>query len=199
MRKITCLMAVLLLALLSGQSAWADYGTPSGGYYSDNYLTSITTTGAQTDLSYTASAHPGALYKHITEKIVVQAGSTFTLNLVANSLGAGSSSVVREDIRYCHVSLFTDFTGAGSFGSAAQTWGNKPPTNNVYGNYDIVMNITATISVPADASLGTTRMRVIYTNAWKDWPSATATNLDKGIVYDFDVEVVAAAASHNVT
>ena len=42
-------------------------------------------------------------------------------------------------------------------------------------------------------------MRVIYTNAWKDWPSATATNLDKGIVYDFDVEVVAAAASHNVT
>lgn len=199
MRKITCLMAVLLLALLSGQSAWADYGTPSGGYYSNNYLTSITTTGAQTNLSHTASAHPGALYNHITEKIVVQAGSTFTLNLVANSLGAGSTTQVREDIRYCHVSLFTDFTGAGSFGSAAQTWGKKPPTNNVYGNYDIVMNITATISVPANASLGTTRMRVIYTNAWKDWPSATATNLDKGIVYDFDVEVVAPPASHNVT
>ncbi len=42
-------------------------------------------------------------------------------------------------------------------------------------------------------------MRVIYTNAWKDWPSATATDLNKGIVYDFDVEVVAPAASHNVT
>lgn len=199
MRKITCLMAVLLLALLSGQSAWADYGTPSGGYHSNKYLTSITTTGAQTNLSYTASAHPGALYNHITEKIVVQAGSTFTLNLVAKSLGAGSTTTVREDIRYCHVSLFTDFTGAGSFGSAAQTWGKKPPTNNVYGNYDIVMNITATISVPADASLGTTRMRVIYTNAWKDWPSATATDLEEGIVYDFDVEVVAPPASHNVT
>ena len=76
MRKITCLMTVLLLALLSGQSAWADYGTPSGAYYSNNYLTSITTTGAQTDLSYTALAHPRALYNHITEKIVVQAGST---------------------------------------------------------------------------------------------------------------------------
>lgn len=200
MRKITCLMAVLLLALLSGQSAWADYGTPSGGYHSNKYLTSITTTGAQTNLSYTASAHPGALYNHITDKkIVVEAGSTFTLNLVANSLGAGSTTVVREDIRYCHVSLFTDFTGAGRFGSAAQTWGKKPPTNNVYGNYDIVMNIAATISVPADASLGTTRMRVIYTNAWKDWPSATATNLEEGIVYDFDVEVVAPPASHNVT
>lgn len=42
-------------------------------------------------------------------------------------------------------------------------------------------------------------MRVIYTNAWKNWPSATATDLNKGIVYDFDVEVVAPPASHNVT
>lgn len=199
MRKITCLMAVLVLSLLSGQSAWADYGTPGGGYYANNYLTSITTTGAQTNLSYSASSHPGALYNHIEDKIVVQAGSTFTLNLVANSLGGASSSTVREDIRYCHASLFTDFTGSGSFGTAVQTWGNKPPTNNVYGNYDLVMNITATISVPSDASLGTTRMRVIYTNAWKDWPSATDTQLNKGIVYDFDVEVVAPAASHSIT
>lgn len=199
MRKITCLMAVLVLSLLSGQSAWADYGTPSGEYYANNYLTSITTTGAQTNLSYSASSHPGALYNHIEDKIVVQAGSTFTLNLVANSLGGASSSTVREDIRYCHASLFTDFTGSGSFGTAVQTWGNKPPTNNVYGNYDLVMNITATISVPSDASLGTTRMRVIYTNAWKDWPSATDTQLNKGIVYDFDVEVVAPAASHSIT
>lgn len=199
MRKITCLMAVLVLSLLSGQSAWADYGTPGGDYYANNYLTSITTTGAQTNLSYSASSHPGALYNHIEDKIVVQAGSTFTLNLVANSLGGASSSTVREDIRYCHASLFTDFTGSGSFGTAVQTWGNKPPTNNVYGNYDLVMNITATISVPSDASLGTTRMRVIYTNAWKDWPSATDTQLNKGIVYDFDVEVVAPAASHSIT
>ena len=192
-------MAVLVLSLLSGQSAWADYGTPGGDYYANNYLTSITTTGAQTNLSYSASSHPGALYNHIEDKIVVQAGSTFTLNLVANSLGGASSSTVREDIRYCHASLFTDFTGSGSFGTAVQTWGNKPPTNNVYGNYDLVMNITATISVPSDASLGTTRMRVIYTNAWKDWPSATDTQLNKGIVYDFDVEVVAPAASHSIT
>ena len=42
-------------------------------------------------------------------------------------------------------------------------------------------------------------MRVIYTNAWKDWPSATDTQLNKGIVYDFDVEVVAPAASHSIT
>ena len=192
-------MAMLILALFSGQSAWADYGTPGGDYYANNYLTSITTTGAQTNLSYSASSHPGALYNHIEDKIVVQAGSTFTLNLVANSIGGASSSTVYEDIRYCHASLFTDFTGSGSFGTAVQTWGNKPPTNNVYGNYDLVMNITATISVPSDAFLGTTRMRVIYTNAWKDWPTATDNALDKGIVYDFDVEVVEAAASHSIT
>ena len=196
--KLFFKLSLLLMSVFAALPLWADYGTPSGGYYANNYLTSITSSGADTNINYSASSHPGSTYVHLSGGIRVEAGSTFTITFTANSLGSGSTSAVREDIRYCHASLFTDFNLTGTFGSAAQTWGNKPPTNNVYGNYDKVMTITATIAVPENAPAGTSRIRMIYTNAWKDWPAATTTGLDKGIAYDIDVEVTTSMPSANI-
>ena len=196
--KLFFKLSLLLMSVFAALPLWADYGTPSGGYYANNYLTSITSSGADTNINYSASSHPGSTYVHLSGGIRVEAGSTFTITFTANSLGAGSNTTVREDIRYCHASLFTDFNLTGTFGSAAQTWGNKPPTNNVYGNYDKVMTITATIAVPENAPAGTSRIRMIYTNAWKDWPTATTTGLDKGIAYDIDVEVTTSMPSANI-
>ena len=196
--KLFFKLSLLLMSVFAALPLWADYGTPSGGYYANNYLTSITSSGADTNINYSASSHPGSTYVHLSGGIRVEAGSTFTITFTANSLGSGSTSAVREDIRYCHASLFTDFNLTGTFGSAAQTWGNKPPTNNVYGNYDNVMTITATIAVPENAPAGTSRIRMIYTNAWTDWPAATTTGLDKGIAYDIDVEVTTSMASANI-
>lgn len=196
--KLFFKLSLLLMSVFAVLPLWADYGTPSGGYYANNYLTSITSSGADTNINYSASSHPGSTYVHLSGGIRVEAGSTFTITFTANSLGAGSNTTVREDIRYCHASLFTDFNLTGTFGSAAQTWGNKPPTNNVYGNYDKVMTITATIAVPENAPAGTSRIRMIYTNAWKDWPTATTTGLDKGIAYDIDVEVTTSMPSANI-
>ncbi|MCI6823180.1 MAG: hypothetical protein MR881_06820, partial [Bacteroidales bacterium] len=197
--KLIFKLSLLLMSAFSVLPLWADYGTPSGGYYANNYLTAITSSGADTNINYTASSHPGSTYVHLSEGIRVEAGTTFTITFTAYSLGEGSNSTVREDIRYCHASLFTDFNLTGSFGSAAQTWGSKPPSDNVYGNYDNVMTITATIAVPEKAPAGTSRIRMIYTNAWKDWPAATVTDLNKGIAYDIDVEVTTSLASANIT
>lgn len=197
--KLIFKLSLLLMSAFSVLPLWADYGTPSGQYYANNYLTAITSSGADTNINYTASSHPGSAYVHLSEGIRVEAGTTFTITFTANSLGGGSSTTVYEDIRYCHASLFTDFNLTGSFGSAAQTWGKKPPSNNKYGNYDDVMTITATITVPENAPAGMSRIRMIYTNAWTDWPAATVTNLDKGIAYDIDVEVTTSLASANIT
>ena len=186
------------MSVFAALPLWADYGTPSGGYYANNYLTSITSSGADTNINYSASSHPGSAYVHLSGGIRVEAGKSFTITFTAYSKGSGSNTSVREDIRYCHASLFTDFNLTGTFGSAAQTWGNKPPTNNVYGNYDKVMTITATIAVPDNAPAGTSRIRMIYTNAWTDWPAATTTGLDKGIAYDIDVEVTTSMPSANI-
>ena len=173
------------------ETSTTEYPTPTGNTYTDNYLTSITTTGGDTDIDYSANAHPGKTLVVVPGKVQLEKGQAFTLNLIAKSLGAGSSTTVREDMRYCHASLFTDFDQDFTFEeSAVQTWGNKPPSNNVYGNYDQVMNITHTITVPDDAPAGESRIRMIYTNAWKNWPTNGTANLDKGIVYDIVVEVV---------
>ena len=196
--KLFFKLSVLLMSVFAVLPLWADYGTPSGGYYANNYLTSITSSGADTNINYSASSHPGSAYVHLSGGIRVEAGKSFTITFTAYSLGAGSNTSVREDIRYCHASLFTDFNLTGTFGSAAQTWGNKPPTNNVYGNYDNVMTITANITVPENAPAGTSRIRMIYTNAWKDRPTATTTGLDKGIAYDIDVEVTTSMPSANI-
>ena len=196
--KLFFKLSLLLMSVFAVLPLWADYGTPSGGYYANNYLTSITSSGADTNINYSASSHPGSTYVHLSGGIRVEAGKSFTITFTAYSLGAGSNTSVREDIRYCHASLFTDFNLTGTFGSAAQTWGKKPPTNNVYGNYDDVMTITATIAVPENAPAGTSRIRMIYTNAWKDWPTATTTGLDKGIAYDIDVEVTTSMPSANI-
>ena len=167
-----------------------EYQAPTGNTNENNYLTSAKTTGALENVTYSANAHPGVSLVTVLGTVRVEKGRSFTLNLVAYSLGAGSNSTVREDMRYCHASLFTDFDRDGSFGSAIQTWGTKPPSHNVYGNYDQVMDISATINVPANAPLGTSHVRMVYTNAWTDFPAGNSPALDKGIVYDFVVEVV---------
>lgn len=173
------------------EGAATEYPTPTGDTYTDNYLTSITTTGGDTNIGYSANAHPGQSLVVVPGKVQLEKGKSFTMSLIAKSLGAGSSSVTREDMRYCHASLFTDFDQDFTFeASPVQTWGNKPPTNNVYGNYDYVMNITHTITVPDDAPTGESHIRMIYTSAWKEWPANGTAELDKGIVYDIVVEVV---------
>ena len=171
-----------------------EYQVPTGNTYQSNYLTSASTTGAIENVEYEAKEHPNATLVKVPGTVRVKKGESFTLNLVAYSLGAGSSSTVYEDMRYCHASLFTDFDCNGSFDAATETWGNQPPQHNVYGNYDQVMNISATITVPADAPFGTSHVRMVYTNAWSNFPAGDAPVLDKGIVYDFVVEVVETVA-----
>ena len=189
--NVTITEASNFVANFEKEATATEYTTPTGVTYTDNYLTSITTTGGDTNIDYSANAHPGQSLVVVPGKVQLEKGKSFTMSLVAYSLGAGSSSETREDMRYCHASLFTDFDQNFTFeASPVQTWGNKPPTNNVYGNYDYVMNITHTITVPDDAPTGESHIRMIYTNAWNDWPANGTANLDKGIVYDIVVEVV---------
>lgn len=167
------------------------YPAPTGTTYTNNYLTSITTTGGDTNVSYSTSAHPEQLLVVVPGKVQIEKGESFTINLVANSLGAGDATTVYEDMRYNHASLFTDFDQDYIFQeTAAQTWGNNPPAHNIYGNYDYVMNITHTITVPDDAPTGESHIRMIYTNAWKTFPINGTATLDNGIVYDIIVDVI---------
>lgn len=198
--NVTITEASDYVANFEKEATATEYPTPTGNTYTNNYLTSITTTGGDTNIDYSANAHPGQKLVVVPGKVQLAKGESFTMNLVAYSLGAGSNSETREDMRYCHASLFTDFDQDFTFqAERVQGWGVKGPSgtnpyaggnSNVYGNYDLVMNITHTITVPDDAPTGESHVRMIYTNAWKEWPTNGTAELDKGIVYDIVVEVV---------
>ena len=183
-----------------------EYTAPSGNSYPNNYLVGIGVTGTSSDFSQMLWSHPG-IYSVFGTPIVASAGSDFTLNLTANSEGPSGTSGI-EDMRYNIAYFFVDWYGTGTF-SFLQAYGNhgattNAPDDNVIGNYDDVMEIAHVFSVPADVADGTAaRIRVIYQNAWTGLgqaavnggnPDPNATNLDKGIAYDFIVNVEGAGA-----
>lgn len=180
--------------------AGISYTAPAGKTNADNYLAEIKSTGAVENLDLSYTENPG-IY-NVIEGLSTYPGSTFSLNLVANSLGEKSETTVREDLRFDQAYIFTDLNADGQW-EYVKTLGDHSPQapKNVSGNYDEVMNITEAFTLPAETEIGTmTRIRVIYQNAWTDLGSGTnvpdpnAQNLDKGIAYDFVIATVEAPA-----
>lgn len=186
------------VAVFTEESHGVEYTAPSGEYYADNYLTAIKSSNATEDINYTADTHPGNVYNLLDQAVSVAPGREFNINFVANSLGEGSQTVVREDIRFTAAYIFADWYGTGEF-TLVQKIGKTAPTHNVYGNYDEVMNINQAFTMPEDVEFGTTaRIRIVYQNAWlglgaqptSTTPNPNATNLEKGIAYDIVVNAV---------
>lgn len=186
------------VAVFTEESHGVEYTAPSGQYYADNYLTAIKSSNATEDINYTADTHPGNVYNLLDQAVSVAPGREFNINFVANSLGEGSQTVVREDIRFTAAYIFADWYGTGEF-TLVQKIGKTAPTHNVYGNYDEVMDINQAFTMPEDVEFGTTaRIRIVYQNAWlglggqstSTTPNPNATNLEKGIAYDIVVNAV---------
>ncbi len=173
----------------------AIYSVPAGTMQKERqaYVKEISTIDAATDISYKTEVCPQSFYTLLDDEIVVERGTEFTLNLKANEAGPASDSKVYQDLRYNTAAIFTDWSAKAAF-SLSGTYGdiaNKVPGwNNVYANYDKVMNISHRIIVPADAALGSTRLRVIYQNAWRDYAGPAATDVLEGVAYDIPVKVI---------
>ena len=177
------------------------WGVPTGttGAASSNpndkirYVTSASTTGAVSDLAYSNVADPGVVYIYTQQGMTVEQGQEFELNVTAT-----------EHMKWCHAIVYVDWNRDGDFDDEGEQLfkvgydvqdSNMPSDYNLpsNGNPD-VCDFTRTITVPADATIGTTRMRIQFTDAWhsKDVldPAHTAMDvIDKGGVYDFDVTV----------
>ena len=177
------------------------WGVPTGttGAASSNpddkirYVTSASTTGAVSDLAYSNVADPGVVYIYTQQGMTVEQGQEFELNVTAT-----------EHMKWCHAIVYVDWNRDGDFDDEGEQLfkvgydikdSNMPDGYNlpVNGNTD-VCDFTRTITVPADATIGTTRMRIQFTDAWHSKevldPVHTAMDvIDKGGVYDFDVTV----------
>ena len=169
------------------------WGTPGGTMRSGqtNYVTSATTTGATEDLSYTNDAHPGVVYINTGAGMTVGQGQSFDLHVVSTNEMKWAHAIVYVDWNHDY-----DFDDEGEqlFKVGSDVDDNDAPSDIVTNGNQEVPDFTRTINVPADAVLGTTRMRIQFTDAWhikgEDHPAHSAMDdVDQGGVYDFDVTI----------
>lgn len=167
------------------------YCIPTGTMHSQGnaYVRTITTTSAEQNISYTQTSTPDGVYQVLQDTIVVVPGQTITLNLVANNLGSRGS--VKQDLRYNVALLFADLMATGTL-TQMESWGYRSSdsnfSGNVIANYDHVLNISTTITIPTNAPLSTTRLRMLYNNAWESSTSSCATIVE-GMAYDIPIRV----------
>ena len=155
------------------------------------YVTSATTTGAAANLEYTCSSNPGVVYINTGAGMTVGQGQSFDLHVVSTSEMKWAHAIVYVDWNHDY-----DFDDEGEqlFKVGSDVDDNDAPSDIVTNGNQEVPDFTRTINVPADAVLGTTRMRIQFTDAWHiktvDHPAHSAMDdVDQGGVYDFDVTI----------
>ncbi len=172
------------------------YQTPSGTIHSGRttYVEHIYTENLTPNLDKEWSSAPSSVYQLVDQTITLEPGQSFNLHLDAYSAGPASSTQSYQDLRYTRAFIYTDWDRDGTF-TQEQIYGVKSPQatdnpNNVLANYNTVMEINQALTVPASASLGGSRIRVIYHNAWEDLNNgANSTNIKEGMAYDIPVKV----------
>lgn len=165
------------------------YGTPGGTMHEDGmaWVKRIATSGASADIEATWTETP-EFYTVLPQTLEVAPGSSFTLSLEANEAGPRSTTEVYQDLRYNHLTIYADWYQSSAM-NMLMTRGEYQPTDLKLGNYDEVMKVDYTVSVPADATEGDALIRVIYQNAWRDYPAFNAGNILEGCAYDIPVSV----------
>lgn len=166
---------------------------PSDANVTNTFVQSITSTDATTNIEHTATARQ--FYTRISTPIEVEQGKSFTLNYIAKNLGDYSTTIVRQDLRYCVAVMHIDWNNDGVFEASEMTRvaGKLSSENlhNVGGNVD-VLNISKTINVPENTPEGTYRCRMVYNNAWESLSTVTnaCAPIKEGVLCDVDFKVI---------
>ncbi len=172
-----------------------DYTIPTGTTVSERYLTSITSSGAKAgtpELNYTSNSPLTSVYNLLDQTLTVEPGSTFTITFVGNNVNTGNG------LKYTHAQIFADwncnkdFEGS-SFGSGE--WiamiGAEETDNSA-----VILNLTQSFTVPMDAEIGSSRIRISYTDGWhgrgndgSDTNHGPNARPYKGMVYDIPLTI----------
>lgn len=210
------LAASAALVLSTSAAYAADYVDPSGDGASQSncYLESVTTSGTNEDLEFTFAGKNGVNYELCElDSIRVSPDMNFSINFKAKKTNSVTTAAPNpQDLRYCVAYIFTDWDCDGTFEQEIPTAEKYSTAYNCYGffasessfdgnikaNYDYVLDFTHNFTVPADAKLEGSRIRVIFTEAWdgnaKSSMNGNYQSINKGYSYDFLVSCAKAAA-----
>lgn len=152
------------------------------------YVESFTTTGADQDLDYHATAPQadGTQYVDATDNVLkVKQGQTITLSFKAYDTSRLNPV---DGLRWCFAKGYMDLDKSNSFepdgdellfdlGTAAQ----GTPSFETTG-------YTKEFTIPTDAAVGTSRLRIVFSDAWFAHPGPCGYTV-KGFSIDFAVEI----------
>ena len=156
------------------------------------FLTSVTTTGAVKDLNYTATESPRDKSQYANardHKLVVKQGQQITMTFKAPNLGDG--------LKWCFAGGWLDLDGSGTFNYP------KAPKDDPMGEQIFFAGkvraatpeiqdpngYTFKFTVPQDAHVGTSRLRIVFADAWFGGTFLPTGLTAKGFTIDFDVEI----------
>lgn len=150
------------------------------------WVEKVTTTGATQNLNYTATSNPCVMddnqyYFASDHKLVLTQGQTVTLTY------KGYNSGTSESLKYDFVNAYIDYDGNYSFMDADEVLGKFGSLN---AGTDAIVNpgLTINFTVPEDAHIGESRLRIVGSDAWTPHPGATGGTV-KGYSIDFPVEI----------
>lgn len=159
---------IMLLMLFVGFGSYAQYCEVSTTYSGD-YLSSITTTNALQNVSYTASSQPADSYDDKTDQVIMQSqGLSFDIS--TTYVGGGNG-----------VNVWIDFDGDEEFDDEEKVFS--------LANSDATK--TGTITIPSVVAIGEYRMRVRSQYGSTANPSACG-NVTYGSTVDFTLSVTEA-------
>lgn len=178
------------------------------------YLTDVTTTGADQNLDYhaTAPVADGTQYCNARNHVLkVHQGQTVTMFVKAkNGLDADvaayrTSSGNSDGLQYCYGGGWMDLNGSGTFDHPLATtpWSEEPTEatdpegerlfkiGKLRAAYPQIetTGCTFTFTIPEDAHTGKSRLRMVFTDAWFVGTFVPTGYTTKGFSIDFDVEI----------
>ncbi len=156
------------------------------------FLTSVTTTGAVKDLNYTATESPrdSSQYANARDhKLVVKQGQQITMTFKAPN--------EKDGLKWCFAGGWLDLDGSGTFNYP------KAPKDDPMGEQIFFAGkiraatpeiqdpngYTFKFKVPNDAHVGTSRLRIVFADAWFGGTFLPTGLTAKGFTIDFDVEI----------
>ncbi len=156
------------------------------------FLTSVTTTGAVKDLNYTATESPRDKSQYANardHKLVVKQGQQITMTFKAPN--------EKDGLKWCFAGGWLDLDGSGTF--------NYPDAPDVDPMGERIFfagrvrkaspeiqdpnGYTFKFTVPQDAHVGTSRLRIVFADAWFGGTFLPTGLTAKGFTIDFDVEI----------
>lgn len=156
------------------------------------FLTSVTTTGAVQNLNYTATESPrdSSQYANARDhKLIVKQGQEITMTFKAPD--------EKDGLKWCFAGGWLDLDGSGTF--------NYPDAPDVDPMGERIFfagrvrkaspeiqdpnGYTFKFTVPQDAHVGTSRLRIVFADAWFGGTFLPTGLTAKGFTIDFDVEI----------